>query len=76
MPKKFLERFHRIDFFISKKATGNPAQFAKKIDISESMLYEYLSILKEKGAPIQYDKERETYYYKIDGQFKIFFEKN
>lgn len=75
MPKKFIERFERIDYLIARKATGNPSAFAKKMDISESTLYEYLSELKEKGAPIQYNKYKKTYFYSEEGRFKIFFEK-
>lgn len=74
MPKKYLERFHRIDSLISKKATGTPEEFAQKMNISVSMLYEYLAILRDLGAPICYDKERRTYFYSMNGQFKIKFE--
>ncbi len=76
MHKKVIERFEKIDYLISRKATGNPSTFAKRLDISESTLYEYLSELKEKGAPIYYDKYRETYFYNEEGRFKIFFEKS
>lgn len=74
MPKRFLERFKKIDYLISIRRTGTPAQLADKLEISESMLYEYLSVLREQGAPIAYDKERQTYYYERKGSFKIFFE--
>jgi len=40
MPQKFIERFKRIDELIALKATGNPEQFAFKLDVSESTLYE------------------------------------
>lgn len=74
MPKRFLERFKRIDYLISIKGTGTPTQLAEKLDISESMLYEYLNVLREQGAPISYDKNKQTYYYDINGRFKIIFE--
>lgn len=74
MPKKFLERYKRIDYLIRAKATGTPAQLADKLDISESMVYEYLDVLRGQGAPIAYDKHRHTYYYERNGQFKIIFE--
>lgn len=76
MPKKVIERFEKIDYLIARKGTGNPSAFAKRLDISKSTLYEYLSELKEKGAPIHYDKYRETYFYNEEGRFKIFFEKS
>jgi predicted DNA-binding transcriptional regulator YafY len=74
MPKKFLERFKKIDYLICIRGTGTPAQLADKLDISESMVYEYLSVLRDQGAPIAYDKERQTYFYEKKGSFKIIFE--
>ena len=71
-----IERFERIDYLISRKGTGTPSTFARKLDISESTLYEYLNELKDKGAPILYNKFKETYFYYEEGRFKIIFEKN
>lgn len=62
MPKKMIERFEKIDYLIAKKGTGNPTAFAHKLDISESTLFEYLNILKDKGVPILYNKYKETYF--------------
>ena len=75
MPLKFIERFNRIDELIALKATGNPAQFAEKLDISESTLYDFLKVLKDLGAPIEYDQDRCTYFYKENGRLKITFTK-
>jgi hypothetical protein len=74
MPKRFLERFRRIDHLIRIRGTGTPAEFAKKLDLSESMLFEYLNVLKDEGAPISYDKFKKFYYYEVDGSFRILFE--
>lgn len=76
MPKKILERFRRIDYLIQKRGTGKPNELSQRIEVSESTLYEYLAIMKSFGAPIAFDKERNTYYYSEKGKFKIFFEKN
>ena len=54
---KYFERIERIDRLIRLKATGSPKEFAKKLGISESSLYEYLRYLKDKGGPIEFDKE-------------------
>lgn len=75
MSKKIIERFEKIDYLIAKKGTGNPLTFAKRVGISESTLYEYLNELKEMGAPILYNKYKETYFYYENGRFKIIFEK-
>jgi len=60
---KYFERIERIDQLIRLKATGSPKEFAKKLGISKSSLYEYLNYLKDKGGPIEFDKEVNTYYY-------------
>jgi predicted DNA-binding transcriptional regulator YafY len=77
MPKKFFDRFTRIDQLIARKATGTPQELADKLEISESTLYEYFSVMKDLGAPIKYDKFKNTYFYEVNGRFKIkFFEEN
>ncbi len=73
MPRKFIERFKRIDEIISNKSSGTPAQLAARLDISESTLYEFIAVMKELGAPIQYDKSAQRYYYETDGYFNISF---
>jgi predicted DNA-binding transcriptional regulator YafY len=76
MPRKFIERFKRIDQIISNKSSGTPAQLAERLDISESTLYEFIAVMKELGAPIQYDKVNQRYFYEEDGHFNISFTKN
>lgn len=52
MPRKFLERFKRTDAIIQNKSSGTPAQFAAKLDISESTLCEFIAVMKALGPPI------------------------
>ncbi len=66
---KYFERIERIDRLIRLKATGSPKEFAKKLGISESSLYEYLRYLKDKGGPIEFDKEDNTYFYRHQTKF-------
>ncbi|MBK7432536.1 MAG: HTH domain-containing protein [Chitinophagaceae bacterium] len=73
MPRKFIERFKRIDEIIKNKSSGTPAQLAAKLDISESTLYEFIAVMKEMGAPIQYDKFAQRYVYEFPGHFNISF---
>jgi predicted DNA-binding transcriptional regulator YafY len=73
MPRKFIERFKRIDEIIKTKSSGTPSQLAAKLDISESTLYEFIAVMKELGAPILYDKIAQRYYYQNDGKFTISF---
>jgi hypothetical protein len=62
--KKYIERIKRIDRLIRLRATGTPKELSQKINISDSLLYEILSEMKELGAIIVYDKTFKTYYYK------------
>jgi len=75
MAKRILERLKRIDRLIRLKATGKPSDFANRLELSESSMFGYLALMKSFGAPIKFDKFRNTYYYEYSGEFKIFFKK-
>jgi predicted DNA-binding transcriptional regulator YafY len=76
MPKRYFERLQTIDYLIRIKGTGKPAQLAKRLRISERTLYEFLKMMKDLGAPIEYDRYKESYYYTEKGGFNIRFVKN
>lgn len=76
MPKRYFERLQTIDYLIRIKGTGKPAQLAKRLRISERTLYEFLKLMKDLGAPIEYDRYKESYYYTEKGGFNIRFVKN
>lgn len=69
-----LHRLRSMDRLIRIKGTGTPQYFAKKLGISERTLYEYLSFMKDLGAPIEYNKFRESYYYTSEGGFNFNFQ--
>ncbi len=69
-----LHRLKSMDRLIRIKGTGTPQYFAKKLGISERTLYEYLAYMKDLGAPIEYDKCRQSYYYKLQGGFNFRFQ--
>jgi predicted DNA-binding transcriptional regulator YafY len=71
--KQYLTLLQQLDQFISRKKTGSPPEFARKMGISERSLYEYLKVLKELGAPIRFSRQERSYYYEIDGQFFVSF---
>lgn len=71
--RKFIDTLKRIDYLIARKATGSPTALAGRLGISETTLFHYLAILKEHGAPIQYEKFRQSYYYEYTGKFIIEF---
>ncbi|MBK3519541.1 HTH domain-containing protein [Carboxylicivirga marina] len=56
-----MERYERILHLIKRKATGTPQELAKRLNISESSLYDYLRVLKAKGADIEYSNSRQSY---------------
>ena len=58
-----LERLERMDKLIALKATGTPKEFAKKICVSESTLYELLKVVKELGGEIHYCRTTQSYTY-------------
>ncbi|MGX5817844.1 HTH domain-containing protein [Chitinophaga lutea] len=76
MPKRYFERLQTIDHLIRIKGTGKPSQLAKRMHISERTLYEFLKLMKDLGAPIEYDRYKESYYYGEKGGFTIEFTKS
>jgi hypothetical protein len=73
MSKIFFERLRTIDELIRRKATGNPETLARKLRISKSTMYSYISIMREMGAPINYCRLRCCYYYENDEEFVLRF---
>ncbi len=68
-----IDRIKRIDHYIRMQATGAPNEFAEKIGISRSMLYNYFNIMKEMGAPIKYNDCTQNFYYEEEGKLNIEF---
>ena len=59
----------QLDQLIRMKATGNPRKLARRLEISERSLYEFIERLrKDMGCPIVYSKLRQTYYYREPGK--------
>jgi len=60
---KQIELLQRIHHLIETSQTGSPEEFAHKIRISERHLREIIDEMKDYGAPINYSRRSETYYY-------------
>ena len=71
--KRLIQRLNRLDHLISLKRTGNPSECATKMGVSERSLYDYLKLIKDMGAPVRFSRARGTYYYDVDGNFRIGF---
>ena len=68
---KNLERLQRIHQLIKQEVTGDPKCLAKRINVSERLIYCLIDELKDYDANIEYDRKRKTYYYSNDFVFKI-----
>lgn len=65
--EKYVTRLTTVDQLIKRKATGNPKEFAKKLQVSESTVYRILRILKENmGLSIEFSAEHNSYVYTSD----------
>jgi predicted DNA-binding transcriptional regulator YafY len=73
MPRNFIKRFQTIDRLIQRKATGNSEQLAQKIGVSRRTIIEFIAVMKEMGAPIYFDKIKNSYCYSELGHFNISF---
>jgi biotin operon repressor len=60
---KYIERLRRMDLLISLMATGGPDEFAGKIGIKRSALFESIQEMRGLGVDIRYSHDRQTYYY-------------
>jgi predicted DNA-binding transcriptional regulator YafY len=68
---KYIERLQRIDKLIVMKATGTPEEFAEKLGIKRSTLFQSLQEMRDMGVDIRYSWSRQSYYYGDDRRFKI-----
>lgn len=60
---KLLQRINKANQLIVDEKTGDPAQFAQKLGVSRSQLYNILDQFKDFGAPMKYNKKDKTYFY-------------
>jgi hypothetical protein len=70
---KYIDRVKRMDNLIRLKATGCANEFASKLGISPSQLFQDLKEMKQLGAPIQYCSVRKSYVYESNGRLTIDF---
>lgn len=73
MTHESFKTIERLDQLIRMKATGTPVNLANRLGISRRSLTNYISLMKENGAPIKFCFYRQSYYYDEEGSFKISF---
>jgi hypothetical protein len=70
----YLERIEMIHKLVDQERTGTPVEFARRLGISRTRLYEIMDDLKLEGAPIAYSRTCRTFYYEEPFQISISFE--
>ena len=68
---KYIERLQRMDLLISMIATGTPEEFAEKLGLGRSTLFQSLQEMREMGVDIRYSFFRQSYYYADNHRIKI-----
>lgn len=65
-----IRRIERIDYHIRTRSTGTPAQFARKLGMSQSQLFQIMKIMREiMDAPVYYSKTEQSYCYEENVKF-------
>jgi len=71
--KSYFHRIAKIDRLIQQQNTGNSHQLASTLGIARCTLFKYLNDMKELGAPIEYCRQKNTFYYREKGSFMLHF---
>ncbi len=66
---KHLSMMETLHHYIRTKRTGNPDRCAERLGISRRTLYRLINRLKDCGAPINYCRMRECFYYEETFEF-------
>ena len=80
--EKLAERINKAHKLILEEKTGTPEEFAEKLKISRSHLYNLTNKLKEYDAPIKYSKKINSFYcskpfdLELKNSLKIILEEN
>jgi hypothetical protein len=70
----YLERIEKIHDLVTQEKTGSPEEFARRLGISRTRLYEIMDDLRYEGAPISYSKTCRTFYYEKPFHISVSFE--
>lgn len=68
---KYLERVQRMDSLISMQSTGTPKEFARRLGIKRSTLFQYLQEMRMIGVDIRYSCTCQSYYYADNRRIRI-----
>ena len=68
-----IEKLQKLNKLIEQEKTGTPMEFAQKLNISKSKLYELLGDLKSLGMEVKYNRRQKTFYYADSSKLNIIF---
>jgi len=68
---KNLERLQQLHELIETENTGSPGDLAKKMNVSERLVYNLIDQLKDFEASVCYSRRNRTYYYCEDFELKV-----
>ena len=68
---KNLERLQQLHSLIEDECTGSPGELARRLHISERLVYHLIEQLKDFKALIRYDRSRKTYFYQEYFRFQV-----
>ncbi len=68
---EIIERLERINKCLKEERTGTAKEFAAKIGISRSMLFNYLDYLKSYDIQIKYERKRNSFVFEEDIEIEI-----
>ena len=68
---KQIERIKKMHQLIGAEKTGTPDNFARKMSLSRSQLYNIIDVIKDLEAPIKYCKKRESFFYETSFDLEL-----
>jgi hypothetical protein len=68
---KNIERLQQVHALIETETTGTPRELARRLHISERLVYHLIEQLKDYNAAIVYDRSRKTYYYEDEFELHV-----
>lgn len=60
---EFIDRLKKLDLLLRNEVTGTSAELANKLGVSRRTIFDYIDILKSKGAEIKFSRSKKTFYY-------------
>lgn len=64
-----IAKIKNLIHLIEKERTGTPKELAKRLELSERMVYNYVDVLrKDLNAPVVYNRTKQTYQYNEQGK--------